>query len=328
MKGKPVAAFALDNHLPADFVAERLRTDVRDGLTSSPKLLPPKWFYDERGVRLFERITRLPEYYLTRAEREILTARAGDIAARTQAATLVELGAGLAEKTRLLLNALRDAGPLHRYIPVDVSITALVEAGEALMSEYPGVEVHGVMADFESQLDVLPPGGPRLTAFLGGTIGTFEPRERIRFLRGARSSMDVDDWLLLGVDLAKSPEVLVRAYDDDAGITAEFNRNVLLRINRELRANFAPENFDHVAVWDAANEWIEMRLRSRRNQDVKVGAIGLTAHFAEGEELRTEVSAKFRRERIEAELARSGFGVREWWTDREERFAVSLSQAV
>lgn len=323
-----MAAFALDNHLPADFLVEKLRADVRDGLTASPKVLPPKWFYDERGGRLFERITQLPDYYLTRAEREIIDAHAGEIAARVGADTLVELGSGYAEKTRLLLTALADTGTLRRYIPVDVSITALVEAGEALMVEYPTIEVHGVMADFENQLDLLPAGGPRLTAFLGGTVGTFEPRERIRFLRGLRDSMDADDWLLLGVDLAKSPDVLVRAYDDDAGITAEFNRNVLRRINRELRANFDADSFDHVAVWDAASEWVEMRLRARRSQDVRVGAIGLVAHIDAGEEIRTEVSAKFRRERIEAELARCQFGVREWWTDELGRFALSLSQAV
>jgi L-histidine Nalpha-methyltransferase len=323
-----VAAFALDNHLPADFMAEKLRADVRDGLTSAPKVLPPKWFYDERGGRLFERITRLPEYYLSRAEREIVQARADEIAGRTAADTLVELGPGNAEKTRLLLTALTETGSLRRYIPVDVSITTLVETGEALMAEYPGVEVHGVMADFESQLALLPKGGSRLTAFLGGTIGTFEPRDRIRFLRGVRSSMDADDWLLLGVDLAKNPDVLVRAYDDPEGVTAEFNRNLLRRINRELRGNFEPDAFDHVALWDPDNEWVEMRLRSRRPQQVKVDAIGLTVHFAAGEEMRTEISAKFRRERIEAELARSGFGVREWWTDGEERFALSLSQAV
>lgn len=323
-----MAAFALDNHLPADFLSEKLRADVRDGLTARPKVLPPKWFYDDRGGRLFERITQLPEYYLTRAEREIIGSHADEIAERAGAGTLVELGSGYAEKTRLLLTALDRAGTLRRYIPVDVSITALVEAGEALMAEYPRIEVHGVMADFESQLGLLPAGGPRLTVFLGGTIGTFEPRERIRFLRGVRSSMDADDWLLLGVDLAKSPDVLVRAYDDAAGVTAEFNRNVLRRINRELGANFDADAFDHVALWDAANEWIEMRLRARRSQEVKVGAIGLTTHIEAGEEIRTEVSAKFRRERIEAELARSGFGVREWWTDGEERFALSLSQAV
>lgn len=323
-----MAAFALDNHLPAAFLAEKLRADVRDGLTSTPKVLPPKWFYDERGGRLFERISRLPEYYLSRAEREILRARADEIAARTNADTLVELGPGNAEKTRLLLTALCAVGSLRRYIPVDVSITTLVETGEALMAEYPRVEVHGVMADFESQLGLLPQGGERLTVFLGGTIGTFEPRERIRFLRGVRSSMDADDWLLLGVDLAKDPDVLVRAYDDSEGVTAEFNRNLLRRINRELRGDFDPDAFDHVAVWDAGNEWIEMRLRSRRAQSVQVDAIGLTAHFAVGEEIRTEVSAKFRRERIEAELARSGFGVREWWTDAQGRFALSLSQAV
>lgn len=323
-----MAAFALDNHLPADFLSEKLRADVRDGLTAQPKVLPPKWFYDDRGGRLFERITQLPEYYLTRAEREIIDAHADEIAQRTRAGTLVELGSGYAEKTRLLLTALDGVGTLRRYIPVDVSVTALVEAGEALMAEYPGIEVHGVMADFENQLGLLPTGGPRLTAFLGGTIGTFEPRERIRFLRGVHSSMDPDDWLLLGVDLAKSPEVLLPAYDDTAGVTAEFNRNMLRRINRELRANFDPDAFDHVALWDAANEWVEMRLRARRSQEVKVGAIGLSAHIDAGEEIRTEVSAKFRRERIEAELARSGFGVREWWTDDRDRFALSLSQAV
>lgn len=318
--------FVLDNHLPAHFLAEQLRIDVRDGLTRSPKSLPAKWFYDERGSQLFEEITRLPEYYLARAEREILTARANEIAERCAANTLVELGSGHADKIRLLLDALRPT--LRRYIPVDVSLATLVEAGEALMADYPGLDVHGVMADFDSQLGLLPRGGPRLTAFLGGTIGIFEPHERTNFLKQVRQSMRADDWLLLGVDLAKGPDVLVPAYDDAAGVTATFNRNVLTRINRELDADFDPDQYEHVAVWDAANEWVEMRLRASRPQTVRVGAIALTVQFAEGEALRTEVSVKFRRERVETELALSKFGVREWWTDEAGRFALSLSQAV
>jgi L-histidine Nalpha-methyltransferase len=326
-----VRSFILDNHLPADFLVSALCRDVHDGLTATPKALPPKWFYDEQGSALFERITELPEYYPTRAERAILTARAGEIAARTGADTLVELGAGSAAKTRLLLDALRAAGALRRYVPVDVSVATLVEAGEAVSREYPGLTVHALAADFEHHLDRIPDDtdlpSRALTAFLGGTVGNFEPAARAEFLAGVRDGLSAGDWLLLGTDLVKDPAVLLPAYDDAAGVTAEFNRNVLYVVNRELKGDFDPEAFRHVALWDPANEWIEMRLESLADQEVRVDDLDLTVSFAAGEQLRTEISAKFRRPGVTAELAAAGFTLREWWTDPAARFALSLSEA-
>jgi L-histidine Nalpha-methyltransferase len=322
-----VTSFRLDNHLPADFLSDGLRHDVRAGLSANPKTLPPKWFYDERGSALFEQITELPEYYPTRAERSILVARAADIADRTKARTLVELGAGSAAKTRLLLDALAQAGTLDQYVPVDVSVSMLVDAGEALSREYPDLTVHAVAADFEHHLDRVPDGGPGLTAFLGGTIGNFEPAARAEFLAALRSGMDPGDWLLLGTDLVKDPAVLVSAYDDAAGVTAEFNRNVLHVINRELRADFDVDAFRHIAVWDAEAEWIEMRLESLTDQKVRLAELDLTVGFGQGEQVRTEISAKFRESGVRAELAAAGFAMQDWWTDDEGRFALSLSRA-
>ncbi|MGW1172601.1 L-histidine N(alpha)-methyltransferase [Kitasatospora sp. NPDC002543] len=320
--------FELTRLLPADHFSTALRHDVQHGLTSRPKWLPPKWFYDARGSELFEEITRLPEYYPTRAERAILTARAGEIAAATGARTLVELGSGSSEKTRLLLDALRALGTLETYVPVDVSESALTAAGGALAAEYPGLAVHGVLADFTARLGLPPEGGPRLVAFLGGTLGNLLPLERAAFLAGLRAALDPGDFLLLGTDLVKDPAVLVAAYDDSAGVTAEFNRNVLNVLNRELGADFDPDAFEHVAVWDAEQEWIEMRLRSLRAQSVKIPALGLPVEFARGEELRTEVSAKFRRERVAGELAAAGLRLSHWWTDPEGRFGLSLASPV
>ncbi|MFD5431587.1 L-histidine N(alpha)-methyltransferase [Kitasatospora sp. NPDC127067] len=317
--------FDLVRLLPSDHFSTALRHDVRHGLTSQPKWLPPKWFYDARGSELFEEITRLPEYYPTRAERAILTARAGEIAAATGARTLVELGSGSSEKTRLLLDALRALGTLETYVPVDVSESALTAAGAALAAEYPGLAVHGVLADFTTRLGLPPEGGPRLVAFLGGTLGNLLPQERAAFLRGLRTALDPGDFLLLGTDLVKDPAVLVAAYDDAAGVTAEFNRNVLNVLNRELGADFDPEAFEHVALWDAEQEWIEMRLRSLRSQTVKIPTLDLPVHFARGEELRTEVSAKFRRERVARELSAAGLGLSHWWTDPRDRFGLSLA---
>ncbi|MFJ2804593.1 L-histidine N(alpha)-methyltransferase [Kitasatospora sp. NPDC087271] len=317
--------FDLTRLLPADHFSSALRHDVQHGLTSEPKWLPPKWFYDARGSELFEEITRLPEYYPTRAERAILTARAGEIAAATGARTLVELGSGSSEKTRLLLDALRALGTLETYVPVDVSESALTAAGVALAAEYPGLAVHGVLADFTARLGLPPEGGPRLVAFLGGTLGNLLPEERAAFLRGLRAALDPGDFLLLGTDLVKDPSVLVAAYDDAAGVTAEFNLNVLNVLNRELGADFDPTAFAHVARWDPEREWIEMRLRSLRAQTVKIPALNLPVHFDRGEELRTEVSAKFRRERVSAELAAAGLRLSHWWTDEEGRFGLSLS---
>ncbi len=324
--------FRLDSFLPADYLAEALRADVGHGLTRMPKELPPKWFYDERGSALFEQITRLPEYYPTRAEREILRTRAADVATATGAHTLVELGSGSAEKTRLLLSALTAGGTLQRYAPVDVSEAPLVESGRAIVGEYPGLDVHAVLADFESHLEMLPDllagGSPRLTAFLGGTIGNLAPRPRAKFLAAVHESGRAGDWLLLGTDLVKDPAVLVPAYDDAAGVTAEFNRNLLYVINRELKADFDVEAYQHVALWDPVNEWIEMRLRSLRDQEVNVAALDLGVRFAAGEEMRTEISAKFRPDRVDAELAVAGFHRHAQWTDAAGRFALTLARAV
>jgi L-histidine N-alpha-methyltransferase len=314
--------FRLTRTLPADARSAALRADVRHGLTATPKTLPPKWFYDARGSELFERITELPEYYPTRAEREILLARGGEIAAAAGARTLIELGSGSSEKTRHLIDALTG---LDTYVPVDVSESALARAGRALAAERPGLAVHALVADFTGRLELPRTPGPRLLAFLGGTIGNLLPDERAAFLARLRALLSPGDALLLGTDLVKDERVLVRAYDDAAGVTAAFDKNVLAVINRELGADFDPDAFDHVARWDAEREWIEMRLRSRRAQTVKIRALDLAVDFAAGEELRTEVSAKFRREGVRAELAAAGLELRHWWTDAEERFALSLS---
>jgi L-histidine N-alpha-methyltransferase len=319
----------LESFLPTDYLAEALRADVARGLTASPKDLPPKWFYDERGSVLFEEITRLPEYYPTRAEREILVERAGAIAARTRAAALVELGSGSAEKTRLLLTAL--GGTLRQYLPVDVSESALLESSQALVEEYPGLAVRPVLADFTHQLgvlpDLLPHDGPRLTVFLGGTVGNLEPGPRADFLAELRAASDPGDWLLLGTDLVKDPATLVAAYDDAAGVTAEFNRNVLRVVNRELRADFDVDAFEHVARWDVEQEWIEMRLRATSAQHVHIADLDLAVDFAAGEEMRTEVSAKFRPSRVRTELTAAGFTPDTTWTDQATRFALTLAHA-
>ena len=302
-----------------------MRGDARAGLTASPKVLPPKWFYDEEGCRLFDEITRLPEYYPTRAEREILSRHAGDIAVRTSADTLVELGSGTSEKTRLLLDALAAHGSLRRFVPFDVSEPTLRDAASAIELEYPGVDVHAVVGDFERHLDRLPRGGTRLVAFLGSTIGNLDPDGRARFYRSLAAGLTPDDALLLGTDLVKDTRRLEAAYDDSAGVTAAFNRNVLSVLNRELAADFVPERFEHVASWNPAEEWIEMRLRSRGAQTVHVKDLDLHVEFADGEEMRTEISAKFRRERVEAELSAAGLAVAAWWTDPSGDFALSLS---
>jgi L-histidine N-alpha-methyltransferase len=321
-------SLTLNSHLPPDFLDEALRADVTRGLTATPKTLPPKWFYDERGSVLFEQITRLPEYYPTRAEREILVRHAAEVAARTGARTLVELGSGSGEKTRLLIEALRERGTLATYVPMDVSASALLESGRVLVRDYPGLSVHALLADFEHQLGVLPTGDRRLTAFLGGTIGNLEPGPRAGFLAALRDSSRTGDWLLLGTDLVKDPAVLVPAYDDSAGVTARFNRNVLEVVNRELKADFDLDAFEHVACWDPVAEWIEMRLRSTVEQEVTVARLDLVVPFAAGEQMRTEVSAKFRPEGVRAELAAAGFAAREGWTDGAGRFQLTLAEAL
>jgi len=326
--GRPTrgaVTLTIDVHLEPAHAADSLRADAQRGLTSSPKELPPKWFYDHRGSQLFEEITRLPEYYPTRTERSILEQRSAEIARITGADTLVELGSGTSEKTRLLLDALRDAGTLTRFVPFDVSETTLREAAAAVVAEYPGVAVHAVAGDFERHLDRIPGGGRRLVAFLGGTIGNLLPDARARFVGEIAKGLGPDDSFLLGTDLVKDPARLVAAYDDASGVTAEFNHNVLLVLNRELGADFDVERYEHVARFDPENEWIEMRLRSTRAQVVHVPALDLVVPFRDGEEMRTEVSAKFRRARVERELGAAGLRLVEWWTDPAGDFALSLS---
>jgi L-histidine Nalpha-methyltransferase len=321
----PQTALRVERCLPDGFLADALRADVRAGLSAPAKTLPPKWFYDERGSELFEKITRLDEYYPTRAERTILRREAARIAAGASAHTLVELGAGAADKTRLLLDALRDAGTLRSFVPVDVSEAALIEAARRVLASYPGLAVTAVVSDFEEHLGLPDDSGPRLVAFLGGTIGNLLPAQRARFLASLRARLRPGDSFLLGTDLVKDPRVLVAAYDDPAGVTAAFNKNILSVINAGLGANFDLTAFEHVAVWDGGNEWIEMRLASLHRQVVTVPAVGLTVEFAEGEQMRTEVSAKFREAGVRAELARAGFRMRSWWTDPAGQFGLSLS---
>ena len=314
----------MDRFLTADDLAKTLRRDVREGLEATPKTLPPKWFYDERGSALFEDITRLEEYYPTRREREILTARAPEIAAATGARTLLELGAGSGEKTRLLLDALR--GTLRTYVPVDVSGDFLGTAAAAIAADHPGLDVRPVVADYEQHLPLLPTGERRLVAFLGGTIGNMPPADRIGFLAALRATMGPDDALLLGADLVKDEARLVAAYDDAAGVTAEFDRNVLHVINRELDGDFDLGAFQHHAVWNTAEEWIEMRLRSTRDQTVRIRGLDLEVTFTAGEDLRTEISAKFRRERLHHELAAAGLDLARFWTDAAGDFSLSLAR--
>lgn len=315
----------VDVHLTAVDLHDALTNDVRRGLSASPKDVPPKWFYDDRGSQLFDEITRLDEYYPTRAERSILVERADEIAAVSGADTLIELGSGTSEKTRLLLDALARAGQLRRFVPFDVSETTLRDAAHAIAGEHPDIDVHAVVGDFERHLHELPRGGRRLIAFLGGTIGNLPPDTRAEFLATIASDLEPGDSFLLGTDLVKDVDRLVTAYDDASGVTAAFNRNVLYVVNRELGADFDAESFTHVARWNAESEWIEMWLRSEQTQSVKVPELDLVVEFESGEEMRTEISAKFRRPGITKELAAAGLTLKHWWTDQAGDFALTLS---
>jgi L-histidine N-alpha-methyltransferase len=316
---------SLSNHLAADSAYHALRRDVSQGLLQMPKSLPPKWFYDSVGSDLFDQITRLPEYYPTRAEAEILRARSAEIATASEADTLVELGSGTSEKTRMLLDALRERGSLRRFVPFDVDASILETAATAIQQEYAGVEITAVCGDFEEHLAEIPSAGRRLFVFLGSTIGNLTPGPRERFLSDLSAQMRPGDSLLLGTDLIKDIDRLVRAYDDSAGVTAAFNRNVLAVINRELDADFDVDAYHHVARWNAGDERIEMWLRAERGQRVRIGALDLTVDFEAGEEMLTEVSSKFRPDGIGAELAAAGLRRTRWWTDDAGDFGLSLA---
>ncbi|WP_424532144.1 L-histidine N(alpha)-methyltransferase [Sphaerisporangium viridialbum] len=313
------------NHLGPDHLRKALADDVRTGLTSAPKWLPPKWFYDATGSELFSQITTLPEYYPTRRELAILRENAAEIARLAGAETLVELGSGTSEKTVILLSALTAAGTLKTYSPVDVDATTLDAAAHRVADAYPGLAIWAVCADFERHLARLPRVGRRLVAFLGGTLGNLDHEARESFLAELRATLSPGDSLLLGVDLVKDTGRLVAAYDDAAGVTAAFNRNVLTVMNRELGADFNPQSFDHVALYDGRLHRIEMRLRASRPMRVRFRELDLTVSFKAGEEMRTEISSKFYRYRLEGELMRSGFTLGRWYTDPARDFALVLA---
>lgn len=317
----------IELHLPEGGTLAGLAEDVREGLSCPFKELPPKYFYDERGSELFERITELPEYYPTRAERSILDAIGPQVATAARPTTLIELGSGAAAKTRSLLDAISAQGTLQTYVPVDISeeITRRV-AGE-LVDQYDGLRVHGIVCDYETHLERVPREEGGLFAFLGGTIGNFRPGPRRSFLARIASLMYPGDRFLLGTDLVKDAARLEAAYDDSQGVTAEFNKNVLHVLNRELDADFDPDGFEHVAFWDPDNEWVDIRLRSVAEQFIDIRALDMRVHFARNEEMRTEISTKFTRERLEASYADAGLELLEWWTDPEQLYALSLARA-
>ncbi len=302
-----------------------MEADVRAGLTAEQKHLPPVYFYDDRGSRLFDQITRLPEYYPTRAERSILETHGKDMAERSKADTLVELGAGTCEKSRVLLEAMQAVGTLQRFVPLDVSETTLFEAATVLVEEFPGLAVSTVVADFHRHLNNLPTGGTRLFVFLGGTIGNLDPAQRRRFLVDLDCAMDPSDRFLLGTDLVKDRSRLVAAYDDTAGVTAEFNRNVLYVLNRELGANFVPERFEHVARWNEDERRIEMHLRAAAPEHVRIADLDLDVTFDAGEEILTEISCKFTPDTLQEELVASGFVVEATWESEGSEFLMTLA---
>ncbi len=316
----------IEVHLPEGGTLAGLAEDVREGLSSPFKEIPPKYFYDERGSELFERITELPEYYPTRTERAILHERAGEIAAAASPTTLIELGSGAAAKTRELLDAIAATGRLETYVPVDISEEITRRIAEELVQEYDGLRVHGVVSDYETHLERVPREMGALIAFLGGTIGNFRPGPRRSFLARIATLMYPEDRFLLGTDLVKDAAVLEAAYNDSAGVTAEFNKNVLHVLNRELDADFDPDAFEHVAFFDTDNEWIDIRLRSLTEQFIDIKDLDMRTHFARNEEMRTEISTKFTRERLEASYADAGLELCEWWTDPDELYALSLAK--
>lgn len=316
----------VDVHLGTDDIDKALRTDVRDGLTARPKELPPKWFYDERGSELFDAITQLEEYYPTEAERRILLDHAADIIEATRPETIVELGSGTSDKTGALLDAATAAGTLQRFVPFDVSEAFLRQSVETLADRYPGITVHGVVGDFDHHLPYLPGGDRQLLLFLGGTIGNYRPVDRKRLLADIAERQRPGDHVLIGVDLVKDIDRLELAYDDPAGVTAEFNKNVLAVINQRLGADFDLDAFSHVARFDTEHEWIEMLLRSEVAQTVRLEDLDLEVAFDAGELMRTEVSCKFRRAGFEAELVEAGLNPVQWLTDPDGQFAISISR--
>jgi len=326
--GTATEQVTVEMRLPPGGPLSGMAADVRAGLTKPFKELSPRYFYDERGSELFGEITRLPEYYPTRAERSILESHSPAIVAVAGGpATLIELGSGSAEKTRVLLDAMRDAGSLEAYAPVDISEEITRRTSEEIAGEY-GITVHGLVCDFELDLERVPLEGPRVVALLGGTIGNFAPAQRASFLRRVANLLGPEDRFLLGTDLVKDRTVLEAAYDDSAGVTAEFNKNVLAVLNRELGANFDLDAFEHTVFWDADNLWVDIRLRSLARQDVEISDLDMLVPFDRGEEMRTEISTKYAREGLEGIYREAGLELAAWFTDPDELFGLSLARAL
>lgn len=305
---------------------EQLADDVRKGLGRRPRTLPPKYFYDELGSKLFDRICDTPEYYPTRTEHALLAQVADRVIAQTRPSDIVELGSGAARKTRILLDAVERSGGRVRYVPFDVSETMLVSSGRRLLEEYPWLHIHGLVGDYERHVELLPAATRRLILFIGSTIGNFESREAAVFLRHLARQMGRDDWLLLGTDLVKDESVLNAAYNDSAGLTAAFNKNVLSVLNRELDASFRMDRFDHLAFFNASERQVEMHLRSTVAQAVPIRRLDMTVQLDAEETIRTEISRKFTRETVEATLADAGLELAAWHVPDNRYFALSLAR--
>ncbi len=328
MSAPPTERLKIDVCLdPAD-LTRTMVDDVRRGLTGHPKRLPSKYFYDARGSELFERITELPEYYQTRTELQILHSIAGDLIDDLACEELVELGSGSSTKTRVLLDAMQRRGSLRRYLPFDVSAEMLQGSCSSLLERYPSMVVHAVVGDFQRHLGSVPPAeGNRLAIFLGSTIGNLEADERRAFLRDVRGLLDANGRFLLGVDLVKDKAMLEAAYDDSAGVTAEFNRNILRVVNNGLEADFHPEAYRHVAFYDIEKARIEMHLAPETNQQVRISKLDLEVDVGTDETIWTEISCKFTRASTESMLAEAGMRLERWFSDPENRFALALASA-
>lgn len=322
------SAITVDNRLPGDWAEGEMREDIRRAFTNHPLVLPPKWLYDDRGSELFDEITRLDEYYPTESERSLLKARADEIAVVTGADTVIELGSGTSDKTRTLLDAFHGTGQLRRFVPLDVSEATLIDAANMLAERYQGLEVHALVGDFTRHLGHLPAGERRLIAFLGGTLGNFYVEERRAFLGALADNLDSGEWLLLGVDLVKSVDRILAAYNDEAGVTDQFIKNVLAVLNRSLDADFDTDAFDYAPMWDGLEERVDMRLRATMPQQVRIEGLGLDVEFGEGEELRVEISTKFRPDRLATDLGEAGFDLDQFWTDDNGDFGLALARRV
>ena len=346
---RPVVEPTVSVLLDPGWAADSLVADVRRGLGAHPRTLPPKWLYDDHGSDLFDQITRLPEYYPTEAERALLVAHADEIVTLSGADTVVELGSGTSDKTRTLLDAFTAHGTLERFVPVDVSESTLRTAAAELATRYPGLRVEAIVGDFTLHLGHLPSGGRKIVAFLGGTIGNLYVEERAAFLGALADSLEPGDCVLLGTDLVKASDRLIAAYNDSQGVTAAFVTNCLYVVNRELGADFDPAAFSYVPFWDPHMERMDLRLRSEMPQRVKIPGVkvpganvdganvdganvdganvdgaDLEIDLASGEEIRVEISTKFRPDQLRAELAAAGFDLEQLWSDAD--FALTLAR--